>query len=357
MDFAFTDAKNGYLAGGANGVGANALKTDDGGMTWTQLPIAPVLFLLATATDSDSSAIMAGEMLLAGGTQYTTDGNSFTNSSMPLVTEQESQSAEIIGDNEGYAVAGLFGFYAPPGKNQTTVNGVAISTDGGASFSFVDMGAGDNHNRARYCSFPSSQVGFISSGHWPVNTKKYGKYLSRNIHAHSNLATKEQYIHLDFDHSNDLPLKKGEAGWQASIFRSTDGFQTWTEVFSNSTYYMNAISCPSENVCFAVGENDAEGYGMRTTDGGTTWETILVAPGYSMMAAVALSEDEFYFGGGVLEQAGINGTVWQSTDGGDSFTTTNLEGTYLASLTYLDSEHGWAAGLNAQGTSNVLIYA
>jgi len=160
-------------------------------------------------------------------------------------------------------------------------------------------------------------------------------------------------MHLETGHV-DLPTT---TPWAAAIFRSTDGFNTWQQVFSNDTYYMNQISCPSENVCFAVGENDDNGFGLRTTDGGDTWETILTAPGVSMMAAHALSETEFYFGGGVIGQTGVTGSIYHSTDAGATVTLDTLDGYYLTGMSFVDTNHGWATAIDSMQQSNVLIYA
>ena len=37
----------------------------------------------------------------------------------------------------------------------------------------------------------------------------------------------------------------------------------------------NQISCPSENVCFAVAENMQTGFILRTQDAGNTWDTLM----------------------------------------------------------------------------------
>ena len=365
----FVDAKNGYIAGGDNGVGANSLRSTDGGNTWTSLQISPAMMLLAVSTASAESAAITGIGLLAGANQYTTDGQVFHNSSEPHVILQQTQDMSTIGDGVGFASAGQFTFVKQP-----ATNGVAISKDAGRTYTFSDVG-GDPNVPARYSSFPSEQVGFVTSGTWPSSgNKKYGKYLSRNIHLHDNVATKEAYLHFtskaDKKQSLKAHNKKGRHGkhgkqgkisapettpWAAAIFRSTDGFQTWQQVFTNSSqsrecntkargqnclqlrvhspvmfsfqplaYYMNQISCPSEQVCFAVAENDDSGFGLRTTDGGNTWETMFEAPGVSMISAYAQDENNFWLGGGILAETGVNGTVFSSTDGGNTITTTNM---------------------------------
>src|SRR4051794_38388791 len=79
---------------GDNGVGANVLKTADGGKTFTNVPIhEPALMLMAVSASSPTSAAVSGLGLLGGGSQYTTDGQVFLNSSMPNVSMSETQHA------------------------------------------------------------------------------------------------------------------------------------------------------------------------------------------------------------------------------------------------------------------------
>lgn len=111
-------------------------------------------------------------------------------------------------------------------------------------------------------------------------------------------------------------------------------------------------------MCYAAAENDDFGYGFKTADGGETWTEVLAVAGVSMMSAQAVSESEAWFGGGMLTPpANINGTLFHTNDGGDSFDVTYLDGMYLMDLDMVDSEHGFAAALNEQSSSNVLIYA
>ena len=55
-----------------------------------------------------------------------------------------------------------------------------------------------------------------------------------------------------------------------------------------------------------------------------------------MMAAHALSEDEFYFGGGIIGAAGVTGNIFHSTDGGETFELETLPGQLNAHRTAND---------------------
>lgn len=156
--------------------------------------------------------------------------------------------------------------------------------DGGATFDFTDIGTGAD-TPARYGAFPSSsvrdaqceqcfccaslvssltscvcvvcvllfsrQVGFVSAGTWPPNAELMGAHsVSSRVHIHSKNG--KMKMHLD----RRTAQRSDDAGWTAAISRSVDGFNTWTTVFTNTSFYFNQISCYGEQVCYAAGEND-----------------------------------------------------------------------------------------------------
>jgi len=347
MGVSFVDANNGFIAGGDNGVGANALKSTDGGKNFVNVEIHPTMMLLTTIAQSADSAIVTGLGLLDGGNQYYS-GSVFKNSSEPKVSMQTTQDAQIVAGQPGsFATTGQFSFF---GSN-ATINGIAFSNDNGASFSFVDVGGDPDNAPARYGSFPTTSVGFVASGSWPPSKKPLrGTPITRNIHLHHG--EKIASVHFELEHED---VEAG--GWIGVLQRSTDGFQTWETVFTNDTFYFNQISCPSAQVCFAAGENDNNGYTYRTTDGGNTWEEVLVAPNTSIMTAFALSESEVYIAGGVLSGFSPSGSVYHSTDGGNTFTLTTVPGYYFTDLSFVSSNQGWGTAMDAMQQCNVLIYA
>lgn len=100
MGVSMSDSLNGFIAGGDNGVGADVLVTADGGQTFTNVPLhEPALMLLAVSAQSKTSAVIAGLGLLGGGSQYL-NGSSFTNSSQPNVSMQQTQDAQSVADDE-----------------------------------------------------------------------------------------------------------------------------------------------------------------------------------------------------------------------------------------------------------------
>jgi len=128
-------------------------------------------------------------------------------------------------------------------------------------------------------------------------------------------------------------------------------------VFSATNFYFNEISCSSNSVCYAAGENDDNGFIYGTKNGGKSWQLLYTAAGTSLMAAQAMSDSEVFIAGGVLSPLGINGTVFHSTNGGKTFTTTVVPGYYFTSLSMISSTQGFATSMDEESQCDVLIYA
>lgn len=279
------------------------LKTTDGGQTFTSVPIAFSMMLISIASHSETSACATGMGMLAGSNQYTKDGKKFTNSSEPNVSLQQTQDAQIIeGTESDFAVTGVFSFF---GSNET-INGVSVSRDGGASFTFSEVNPDQTAAPARYGSFPSPKVGFVAAGDWPSVSggvsRSNVRELTQNVHIHeSRDGTSRLRLNLNRAAAPAVATDDEDepnSGYVGVIYRSTDGLQTWKAIYTNTSYYFNQISCASERVCYVAAENDAFGYALRTLDGGDSWQEVLKVSGVSIMALQAISEKEAYVGGG-----------------------------------------------------------
>jgi photosystem II stability/assembly factor-like uncharacterized protein len=65
------------------------------------------------------------------------------------------------------------------------------------------------------------------------------------------------------------------SGYAGLVISTTTSGAVWTEVSSGSRASSSAISCPSDEACFAVGPSVT----MRTTNGGSTWSVLSQGPG------------------------------------------------------------------------------
>ena len=113
-----------------------------------------------------------------------------------------------------------------------------LSDDNGASWNFIDLKTPEVVH-ARYSSFPSANVGFITSGCWPVSTtERVSRQFqhSQRIHYHvdeNGKKTKKLVIHP----TSDRQIEESFDGtYQGIIQRSTDGFKTFQTVYTNTTY-------------------------------------------------------------------------------------------------------------------------
>jgi photosystem II stability/assembly factor-like uncharacterized protein len=99
-------------------------------------------------------------------------------------------------------------------------------------------------------------------------------------------------------------IASGAWGAVNTIFKSTDGGQTWFP--SNSDMF--SIACTSTPTCMTVGAGGRE---RRTTDGGTTWTDVATAPGNNKpLTAVTCPS------GSICYAVGDRGNAMKSTDGG-----------------------------------------
>jgi len=99
----------------------------------------------------------------------------------------------------------------------------------------------------------------------------------------------------------------GAWGAANTIFKSTDGGQTWFP--SNSDMF--SIACTSSSTCMTVGAGGRE---RRTTDGGSTWSDVATAPGNNKpLTQVECPSSSICYA------VGDRGNIQKSTDGGQTW--------------------------------------
>jgi photosystem II stability/assembly factor-like uncharacterized protein len=85
--------------------------------------------------------------------------------------------------------------------------------------------------------------------------------------------------------------------------------QGWHLTWQSSTEIANALACPTQARCVAVGRLPNHGYAMRTSDGGRTWSGA-ASPARSGLYALACTDADHCVAGG------NGGTVVVTSDGG-----------------------------------------
>ena len=276
----------------------------DFGATWT--------FELAGSLNTGIGVSESGNGVMSSiGKIYFREGFNGTWNVMEGRDISFSQSVSCFGD-ESFAVAGA---HYPGGVTSDVVNGVAVTHNTGAEWEYVDIGLPYDTYPARYSSFPSDDVWYVSAGSWKNTPGK--KTFSMD---ESEYAMNEMIIYKNGNFTFQPAIVSDDLHFGA-IAKSNDGGKTWEQVYNTLEYYFNAISCISEDICMAVAEQPYEAVALRTEDGGKTWNNVLTISDNkmaSLMGCQMLSENEVWVSGGTFD-SGLQGWFYHSTDGGESW--------------------------------------
>jgi photosystem II stability/assembly factor-like uncharacterized protein len=343
-----------FVAAGANGAGAEILKTVDDGKTFNSIaPSGSAFLLLDAGSNSATSAVINGLF----GAQYTSDGKTFQSSKGG---GGQGQSVEGFGKNS-YGIAGAFG--GP--------SGVAVSTDAGATFTSFPVSATalDSQHPARYAAYPSETTWYVSAGEWPQNSKSMSdekslliKHLNERVQLRQDRATGDMFYHmLELD---ELASPNNATQYTGAIAKTTDGGKTWENVFQqDGSFYFNGIHCHDEEHCIAVAEGhncaNPGAHIFITHDGGAHWNQTLFdsGGGAGLMGARMTSATEGWAAGGLGSSLSFEGRFWHTMDAGNTWTKEPLKGMLAMGLDCSDAGHCFAPGITVDRQGTVARYA
>lgn len=339
------DASTTFCAAGANGIGAEVLKTSDAGATFNRAGNVTGMMMLDAGALDASRAVVNG--LFAA--QYTTDGGATWKPSTG--GGGQGQSCEGFG-TASFGIAGGCG-----GKN-----GIAVSTDGGKTFTAYDSGLNSTAGySARYGAYPSDKVWYVTAGSWPSQARDRAASADGSSHFLSERVKIERDESSGAFHMTvvDLPPRANGDGYAAAIAKTEDGGATWKTLFTNQgTFYFNGIHCTSENHCIAAGEahgGSAPGGHIYETTDGETWSEIKKDSdaGAGMMMTRMLSDTEMWSAGA----AGSEARFWHTTDGGKTWDKETVAGGAPMNLDFTDDgTKAFAAGVTTLQQSTVFEY-
>jgi photosystem II stability/assembly factor-like uncharacterized protein len=340
ISITFSDTKHGFLPfldTGATG----AKYTSDAGATWTVSNTTKFSSILMDAASAGSNGVIGGTF----DTQYTTDyGKTFTVSKGDKIVGQSCET--VFGKNDDK-------FFGIAGGDIVGRKGIAISTTAGASWNFFNASA--LLTTARYIAIPSRKVMYVAAGNWPqtiTTDSSIVRHISSRIRIHNHNGVISRQLLME------TPLRMPtDDAWQAQIVKTTDGGATWKSLFHQAgEFYFNKIDCSSETHCCAVGESDSPprpgGRIWCTTDGTTFSETLFQSGAtHSLTSMRAVSEQEWWAGGGNLDRKNFVGSLPHSTDGGKTWANVSLPNALITDLDFTDPSHGWASIIasNEQG--------
>lgn len=226
-----------------------------------------------------------------------------------------SQNVETFGETS----FGVTGTHYPQGVFGPVVNGVAVSNDGGVTFSYFDIGTDWSTYVARYSAFPSATTWYVAQGTWGSTTAKAMRNPANITKAWEYNAQLRQSSHaggLTYGSNTKADFVVG------AISKTTDGGKTFHEVYNTKgKYYFNEIDCSSTEICMAVAEDSFNAIVLRTEDGGKTWveKLSLSDPKMASLAGCKmLSDSEAWVSGGTFN-GGLIGWFYHTLDGGNSW--------------------------------------
>ena len=157
-----------------------------------------------------------------------------------------------------------------------------------------------------------------------------------------------QWINTGFDYilyDISFPAGQNEIGYAAGsdvtydgngiILKTTDGGMNWFQISQGTIPGLEAICFTSENTGYAGGWQD---YFIKTTDGGTTWNQISIDPNIWYFRDIEFINAD----NGITSTA--DGTVFVTTDAGNSWTQASGLNQDIEDVCYADNSTLYAVG-------------
>jgi len=280
----------GYFNGDA--VGGNGLfKSVDGGATWNQLPATTKMSINRVLVDAAGNVYIGGAASpalgnAAAGVQRSTDGG------------------------------GVFTPITPTGSS-TRIADMELSSTGRLH---IATGLGNSSiGQYRYTDTPAT----VTSATWTTAATPFPYPSGNNCR-----------VELAVSGNTVYALPSNTSAQVATIYKSTDGGQTWAATTTQPTagwasgqawYALNVVINPANPLEVIIGGLDA----WRTLDGGLTWVHISAwttfCSGCNLLPYVHADQHEgVWYDGGNKLLIGTDGGIFYSTDKGITFNDRNV---------------------------------
>lgn len=256
------------------------------------------------------------------------------------------------------------------------VNGVAYSTDSGATF---QVSSNIQDGDCRYGAFPSESTWYVSQGMWPMDDVEFSKGDYFQFSSHMKLHRENGNVKMQDSLAVKYPNKAGVSntavntavntttGWWGGVSKTADGGKTWKQVYltdpENDYVYFNQIACFTVDNCMVVAEgtnanNEYVTAAYVTFDGGASWDKTFESTAVaSMMSAVVTSETEGWIAGMQPEDLRTkDGLFYKTTDGGKTFTLTQSLPNCMPIDMDFGDKTGAAACISSSGSSSSVAH-
>jgi uncharacterized protein (TIGR03437 family) len=289
----------------------------------------------------------------------------------PAVIQQYEESSRylnavvLVDDNHGWAVGEPRWDQATHQTKGTIIN----TTDGGATWNNQEPGVTVSLNGLFFLN--ASQGWAVGDSGTILRTTDGGAHWTQQPIAASGYFTSVFFT----DASNgwatgNAPIAysnsdRGFVDWQASIWHSTDGGQTWAaQTLPASASLLSRVFFVSARTGFAAGakrtgydgfDNPTVVGGIYgTTDGGQTWKEIFAtSQGLSFTSVYFTDASNGWAAGFALASDYSDAYAFHTSDGGKTWQEQNLNQgepfTQVRDLRMLDTNRGYAAGTAYEG--------
>jgi len=269
---------------------------------------------------------------------YTNENNIFAVGSDGFIIKSVNTGLDwerlSIGTNED--LSSVY-FYDSNSGYITGSNGkIFKTTDAGNNWIELNSGTTIKLNTAY---FINSQNGFIGGNEIILRTTNGGiNWTALNLSTYINS--------ISFINDNTGFLVGASSNGIKSIRRTSNGGNTWINVFAPGTYTFNEIFFTNSSTGYIAGNENAF---LKTTNSGVNWfiDNTISSPGFAFKSV-------FFQNNGTGLLAGTYGTIFKSTDHGNYWTVRSPSGTFetLNSVDFPDQNTGYImSNFDNTGTS------
>lgn len=314
------------------GSGGTVIKTTDRGETWTVQSLGIYKELYSVFFNNESTGWIAG-----GGTIYKSTDGGDTWKEKPDGVDASLKAVHFIDANTGWAV----------GSKRTIIKTIDGGETWESQFSTTQTGSLDN------VWFIDAQTGMAAGWDpegrlfrttdggqtWsPVNFPSAWIKGMHFINATEGWAVGIRATTISASVDPFGNASYSIFGKQATVWKTTDGGETWEETVFTSEVWLNGVYFEDENTGWAAGEG---GTLIHTDNGGQTWTQQVNPFGdqHDLYAIQGAGESTNW-------SAGDNGIVLQTTNDGALWNIKSGSGTlnHLYDVTFIDATTGWAVG-------------
>lgn len=377
LGMASVDALTSYAVGADLSLGGLLLRTTDGGLTWENMSVPVLASLTGVAfADAEHGIVIAADGEIAttldGGATWT-PRDSGTSLYLSAVTLSANGEAMVVGGDQSARNSGILLRSIDGGVSWSTQSfgqnledvhfidderGIVTGHDG--EILLTDDGGATWNESPSMAPMPSIEllgVAFFDADKG-IAVGQDGAILAttdrgNGWHVQRTGDTPTLNLRSVAAPGDNFAMAVGGslASLEGSALVSTDGGVSWTDRTPQPETVLYGVACPSAGNCTAVGGCSAI---LHTTDGGVTWETQHGDPGCGNpegLHSVQFISDE------VATAVGL--TIERTTNGGTDWIQQVSPGPFaLGSVSFVDSNTGWAAGVDFQSdpTTGVVIH-